>query len=95
MRLFTCVRHDVGFKGIPAAEGGIANFALERSDIKVPFQMITQMPIGFEFFATSLVRAFIWLFPCVVSVVDFQVALFVEGSAAFFTCERFVSSLNV
>jgi len=37
MGLFSSMRHNVGFKRVPAAEGRITNFAFERPNIKMPF----------------------------------------------------------
>ena len=55
--------------------------------------MVAEVAVGLELFVAALIGAFVRLFPCVDTVVDFQVAFFVEGSAAFLAREWYVSSL--
>jgi len=60
----------------------MAHFAFERPNVIMPFKMITEVTVGFELFPAALKGAFVRLFPCVDSVVDFQISLFIEGFPA-------------
>ena len=40
MRLFTRMGHYMRFQRVSAAKGRIADFALERPNVKMPFEMV-------------------------------------------------------